>query len=143
MNPGGAVLRYCVVEPTELGCVTYFEDGSRVSSHAHTMPHYHVIAHRCGYGDDLARYCFEHDVAHSFVEQELYGIPSRVLFALAKGKPLTGAQAAYEECMAQAFQAFVRANVRPIIGGVRWDDMKARFIEIVDGHISPTEANAR
>jgi hypothetical protein len=110
-----------------------FEDGSQIESWPHPgVLHYSVISHRCGYGDDLRAYTREHELAHAFLEERLHDRPSEVLWALAHGTMLTGKQAAYEECMAQTFQAFVRANQRPIIGGVPWDAMKADFLALVE-----------
>ena len=38
-----------------------FKDGATCTAVPSMSPHYHVIAHRCGYGDDLGRYCYEHE----------------------------------------------------------------------------------
>jgi hypothetical protein len=95
------------------------------------MPHYHVIAHRCGYGDDLLAYAREHELFHLLVEEWLFDRPSRILWGLAHGRPLGAHDAAYEEMMAQAAQRFVRAAERPIIGGVGWDGLKARALDLL------------
>ena len=129
-------LRFCAVERTEWGCVTRFPDGAEVSAHPHPeMPHYHIIAHRCGYGDDLLSYCVEHEVAHAFVAERLRGGPSYVLLALAHGEPVEPGAALYEEMVAQQFQRWVRANERPILGGADWDGLKSDFLRLVTkGH---------
>lgn len=106
-----------------------FNDGSTCPAVPSNSPHYHVIAHRCGYGDDLGRYCFEHELAHCVVSEFFWNMPSPVLSAVADGHPMTGKDSAFEELMAQTLQRFVRAGERPIIGGVRWDDLKAAFLE--------------
>jgi hypothetical protein len=114
------------------GAKVVFESGAEVYSTPHMTPHYHVIAHRCGYGDDVLAYCFEHEFCHLFVEQEFHGMPSRVLHGLAVGKMLSGKAAAYEENMAQTFQRWLRANERPILSGVNWDDLKDRALKLLD-----------
>jgi hypothetical protein len=124
-------LQFCVVEWTQWGCVTRFADGAEAPSAPHDTPHYHVIAHRLGYGDETLAFCREHDFAHSFVEERLHGRASRVLVAAARGKPLTGPESAYEELAAQAMQAWLRANQRPIISGVNWDRLKAEALELL------------
>jgi hypothetical protein len=118
-------LRYAVLGWTPQGCTTFFEDGTEVSAWPHPdMPHYHVIAHRLGYGDDLLAYCREHEAAHLFVEERLHNRPSRVLWALAHGQRISGCDAGYEEMAAQQFQRWLRANERPIVSGVDWDGLK-------------------
>lgn len=116
------VLKHCNFTWTDTGCITYFHDGTKIKSFPHDIPHYYVIAHRCGYGDDLLAYCREHDFLHSFCEDYFYDRPSRVLLALARGEEDTKSQ--YEEVMVQTCQRWIRANERPIIGGVDWDKFK-------------------
>jgi hypothetical protein len=118
-------LGFATIEYTPEGCDTRFEDGTSWGAFPHPWDrHYSVVAHRCGYGDDLLRYCREHEACHSIVEELLHGRPSRVLWGLAHGAPLDPAEAAYEEIAAQALQRFVRAAERPIIGGVDWDGIR-------------------
>ena len=127
-------LQFCDVFFTEWGAETIFPDGSRIGAYPHPdLPHYSVIAHRCGYGDDLMAYCREHEFAHSFVEERICGRPSEVLSALARCKPIYGYAATYEELAAQTFQAFLRANQRPISSGVPWDRLKADALELLGG----------
>lgn len=127
-------LKHCVIDWTDKGCITYFEDGTSVESHAHPSDfHYRVISHRTGYQDDVLAYCREHDFAHAFVEQELHDRPSQVLWALAHGKVLNGPQSCYEEFVAQGFQRWLRTNERPILSGVPWDELKAKALELLDG----------
>lgn len=127
-------LQFCDVFFTSWGAETVFPDKTRIGAYPHPeMPHYSVIAHRCGYGDDLLAYTREHEFAHAYIEERICGRPSQVLSALARGKPLTGYDAAYEEITAQAFQAFLRANQRPICSGVPWDRLKADALELLGG----------
>jgi hypothetical protein len=120
--------RYAAVELTAQGCVTHFLDGTSYGAHPHDTHHYAVIAHRCGYGDDLLAYCREHEICHLLVEEWLHDRPSRILWGLAHGEPLAPHEAAYEEIAAQALQRWVRAAERPIIGGVDWDALKHRAL---------------
>jgi hypothetical protein len=117
-------LANAVVQFTEQGCVTTFADGASWGALPHDTPHYHVIAHRCGYGDDLLSYCREHEICHLVVEECLHDRPSRILWGLAHGEPIGPAEAAYEEMAAQTLQRFIRAAERPIIGGIDWDGIR-------------------
>lgn len=114
------------------GALTIFDDGTSYGAQPHDTPHYHVIAHRCGYGDDLLRYAREHEVCHLIVEREfLDGRPS-VLRELADGWPAHPDDAAMEEAMVMTLQRWLRANERPIIGGVEWDRIKRDALALLD-----------
>jgi hypothetical protein len=131
-------LKHCSIGWTNDGCVTLFGDGTQADSIPHPHDHhYYVIAHRCGYGDDILAYCRQHDFCHAFVEEWLFDRPSLVLWGLAHRKPLSGKSAAYEECMAQAFQAYLRGNQEPIIGGVDWFGMKRAALRLLALRIEP------
>lgn len=112
------------------GVVTIFNDGAKWGAYAHQESHYYVIAHRCGYGDDIDRYCFEHEVAHAFLAEEGYAM-GNVIKWLAHGWEPMQKRATLEEAFVQMFQRWARANERPIIGNVDWDDLKARFIALL------------
>lgn len=101
-------------------------------AHHHTTPHYYVIAHRLGYGDDLRQYALEHEVCHHLVCEWLLERPSPVLWALAHGEPVDAGEAAFEELAAMALQRWVRANERPIVGNVDWDGLKELALEKLD-----------
>jgi hypothetical protein len=122
-------LKYAVIEPTDLGCRVYFQDGKFCDAHAHATDHYKLITARLGYGHDTLAYCREHEFAHCFLEEKFFDRPSKALWAVAHGPMLSGPHSAYEEIAAQTFQRFLRANERPIVGGVRWDDLKAEALE--------------
>lgn len=120
------------VQPADWGCTVMFHCGRFCQAqHWPDSPHYRVIAHRCGYQDDTLAYCVEHEVAHLIFEEVLHNRPSRILWGLANGNPLTPSESAYEEIAAQSLQRFARANERPIVGGVDWDSMRARFEEVL------------
>lgn len=125
-------LKFCVIEPTEPGCRVFFEDGTFCDAHAHYTPHYHVISHRCGYGDDVVAYAREHEFAHCFMEERLHDRASLALWAVAHGKMLSGHRSAYEEIAAQTFQRWLRANERPILSGVDWDGLKRDALALLE-----------
>lgn len=94
------------------------------------MPHYHVIAHRSGYADDVLTYCREHELAHHVIAQEIWGRPSIVLWALAHGMEPQKPFAVFEELAAQILQRWARANERPIVADVDWDGLRGKFLEL-------------
>lgn len=117
------------VEYTADGCVTRYPDGTSYGAQPHDTHHYHVIAHRSGYGDDILAYCREHEVAHHIVAEWIAGRCSQVLWPLAHGYEPDPADAVMEEIAAQTFQRWLRANERPIVGGCDWDGIKRRAAE--------------
>jgi len=123
-------LKHCDLRAWEWGCETVFPDGTSVPSTPHDTAHYHVISHRCGFGDDLNGYCLSHDLMHSLTQEWFYDRPSEVLWAIAHGQMLSGRAAASEEIVAQVAQRWVWANEQPIIGGVGWSAFKARALEL-------------
>jgi hypothetical protein len=125
-------LRYASIERTDFGCVTHFLDGAFVNSVPHDTHHYHVISHRCGYGDDILAYNFEHDFLHSFLCEFLFDEPSKVLWGEAHGESLLGEHAAFEEISVQTFQRFLRANERPIVSDVDWDHLRREAMAMLE-----------
>jgi hypothetical protein len=125
-------LKHSTIERTDFGCVTVFADGSHVNSIPHPGdPHYRVIAHRCGYNDDIHAYCYEHDFVHLFLAEWLHSRPSPILWGLAHGSELTGHEAALEEIGVQAFQRWIRANEQPIVGSVDWFRMREEALRLL------------
>jgi hypothetical protein len=119
-------VQYC-----DWGCVSYFSDGTEFGAHAQHDHHYYVISHRSGYGDDVDRYAREHEVVHHLAGELFFGGVSPVLWALAHGEDVTPEAAAIEEAIVMLIQRWIRANERPIIGGIDWDALKARAIELM------------
>lgn len=117
-------LRYCTLEFPDWGAVTCFPDGTYVNATPHDTHHYHVVAHRLGYGDDILAYCQQHEFAHSFVAQELKNGPSVVLWELAHGRQADRGAVIYEEATAQTFQRWLQAGEMPIISGADWERMR-------------------
>jgi hypothetical protein len=126
-------LRYCSIEWTDTGARTVFPDGAETVAWPHPeQPHYHVISHRCGYGDDVLAYCREHELAHALVAQEILGEPSHVLESLARGLTPDRGLAVVEEMAVATLLRWVRANERPIVANCDWDRIKATFL----GHVA-------
>lgn len=122
-------LTFCSIEWTQRGACVTFPSGRNTEAYPHPEePHYHVIAHRCGYGDDLLAYCREHELAHCVVMEHLFAQPSFVLNAQVHGIVLESGVSALEELAAQALQRWARTNERPIIGGIDWDRMRTTFL---------------
>lgn len=126
-------LRYCSIEWNEAGSRVLFPGSGETCAFPHPeVPHYHVIAHRCGYADDLLAYCREHDLAHAVVAEEFMKEPSYVLRCSAlEQQPQDRARVIYEECMVQMLQRWVRANERPIIEGWSWSVLRVMFLKYV------------
>jgi hypothetical protein len=49
MGPKPIALRYCVIEPTDLGCRVYFEDGTFCDAHHHPENHHYRVVSRIGW----------------------------------------------------------------------------------------------
>lgn len=122
-------LKYCSIRWTIEGCLTKFDDGAEIASFPHDIPHYYVISHRSGYGDDRLTYCREHDFFHSFCEEYFQNRASPILWSLAHGDEIENS--VYEELIVQTCQRWVRGNERPIIGGVDWDSFKRQALELL------------
>lgn len=138
---GSATVTY-----TSEGAVTTYPDGTSYGALPHDTPHYDEIAKRCGYlkgvwrgrasesalADARRAYCLEHEAAHHMVSEWIMGRRSEVLWSLAHGYDPDPADAILEEIAAQTFQRWIRANERPIVAGVDWDDLKSRALEVLD-----------
>lgn len=124
-------LSYCTIEYTEWGCLTRFPDDTSAPATPHYTPHYYVITHRLGYGDDVLTYCREHEVCHSLVAEWFQDTPSAVLWDLAHQKVPDPIVALHEEVMVQMVQRWVRGAERPILADVDWDGLRARALEVL------------
>lgn len=127
MRIGTATLTY-----TPDGCVTAFDDGSTYGAHPHDTHHYHVVSHRCGYGDDILAYAREHEACHHIVSEWIGGYTSKVIWPLAHGRDPDPVDALMEEALTMTFQRWLRAGERPIIGSVPWDAIKARALALLN-----------
>lgn len=133
MSDEGRVVRIgnATVTYTADGAFTSYPNGTGYAAQPHDTHHYHVIAHRCGYGDDILAYCREHEVCHHVVGLWIKGGGSDVLGPLAHGIEPDATAALLEEALVMAFQRWLRANERPILGGVDWDDLKRRTLAAI------------
>lgn len=125
--------KHCVVNIADYGCVTIFPDNSMFGAHPHDTHHYHVISHRLGYGDDIWAYCVEHEIAHVVVAEFFHDRASHVIWELAHQREPAAMETLHEEVLAQMLQRWARTHERPILGGVDWDGLKAKFLHAVGG----------
>jgi hypothetical protein len=126
-------LRHAVIDLTDFGCISTFADGAVLPSQAHYTPHYYVVSHRTGCGDDVVAYAFRHDFVHHFLAERLLDKPSPALWGAAHGNPVSPGEAAIEESAVMTFQKWLHANERPIIGpGVDWDALKAEALALLE-----------
>lgn len=113
------------------GAFTSYADGTSYAAQPHDTHHYAVIAHRCGYGDDILAYAREHEACHHIAAEWICGWTSKVLWPLAHGREPDPYDAISEEALTMTFQRWLRANERPIIGGVNWDGLKGRALALL------------
>lgn len=131
-------LLYCAIEWTDYGTRVVFADGAEASAWPHYEdPHYHVVSHRCGYGDDLLWYCREHELAHAVIGEVLLDGPSYVLNCLAHQRDVNYAAAVFEETAVQTLQRWVRANEQPIVGDCDWWKLRERFLVYASKLVAP------
>lgn len=121
-------LTFCTVSLYDGWCWTQFGDGSGYGAYPHDTPEYHALAQRLGY-NDIMDYCWEHEVCHSFISEQISGQPSPILWALAHKRRHPDITV-YEEALAQAFQSFLRANI-PMTAtapNVNWEAIRERAV---------------
>jgi hypothetical protein len=124
--------KYCWIDRTDYGCISTFNDGTFVKSCPHPeLPHYAVVSHRMGSGDDLHEYAAIHDFCHHWTHEYLFSEPSPSLWGVAHRQPVPDRAAAYEEAVVMTFQRWLKTNERPIIAGVDWDDMKHKALKLL------------
>jgi hypothetical protein len=137
---GSATITY-----TPDGALTTYWDEASYGAQPHDTPDYATIAERCGYGVGPAArlaYCREHEVCHHVVSEWITGVESKVLWPLAHGFDPDPADAVLEEALAMAFQRWLRAGERPIIGGVDWDGLKARTLALLGESVLACDPSA-
>jgi hypothetical protein len=124
-------LRFASLEFTGDGARSVFPDGASWGALPHDEPHYHALAHRLGYEGDTLAYCREHELAHHIVA-EGFGSHSLVLWSLAHGEQPSAMIAAAEESLALNLQRYARTNEHPMVDGLDWAALKARFLGLLD-----------
>lgn len=129
-------LKHCQIEFLPEGrAITHFPDGTKFGAYPHVTNHYFVIAHRLGYGDEINRYCQEHELAHAIAAEWFRDKPSHVIWHLAHGTMMDHGEMIFEEMAAHTIQRWIRANERPILAGVDWDALKAYSFKLL-GHFA-------
>ncbi len=126
-------LRHSLIEWTNWGCITYFQDESSIGAHPHDTHHYHIVAARHGHCDDVLMFCQYHEVCHSVWAEWVHNAPSKVLWALAHGKMLSGKESVEEELCVQALHRWITTSEQPIVSGVDWFALKRYALEKLDG----------
>lgn len=126
-------LKYASIQRIDGGMteIVFLDGRSSVSWPHPEQPHYHAVAHRCGYDGDLAQYCFEHDFVHLFLCEKLYDRECPILRAQAEDCEVRGPEAAFEELAVQSFQMFMRGNQRPFVADVPWDELRAEALRLL------------
>lgn len=122
-------LRFASIECTPDGAVSSFGDGSSYGAHPHDEPHYHYLAYRYGHGGDTLAFCQAHELCHHLIA-EAFGCHSAVLWALAHDEKPTPMIAAAEEALVGVLHRYIMAAEPPLIEGVDWLGLKARFLEL-------------
>ncbi|SER58788.1 hypothetical protein SAMN05216548_12725 [Faunimonas pinastri] len=112
MQPDRVIqLTFCRIEVYPGDVVTHFPDGTYYGSQPHDTPEYRALAQRLGYGHDIDAYNVDHEFCHSFLPEVLNGQPSRVLWALARGRMAPRMEILHEEALAVMFQGFLRGDI--------------------------------
>ena len=124
-------LRFATLETTDTGAVTYFPDESSYGALPHDEPHYHYLAYRYGHEGDTLAYCQAHELCHHLIA-EAFNCHSPVLWALAHGEKTAPMIAAAEEALAMALHRYVMTAEVPLIEGVDWQGLKARFLGLLE-----------
>jgi hypothetical protein len=122
----------CKVIQTSVGVTVEFFDGSTIDGTPHDTPHYYLVSNRTGYGDDIFKFCVEHDLFHAWVYQYFKGQVSPIQWALAHDNEMNPFDAMIEELLVQTCQVFIRGNVRPSIGSIDWDHFKIATTNMLD-----------
>lgn len=126
-------MKYCHVEWIEVGSQTYFPNGLICPSAPHDTEHYHIIAQRCGCGDDVRMYCRDHELAHIILSEVFQQhAPRALLETMQYGRALDWGSNIMEECTAHVLQRWVRCGERPIIGNCDWDALRKKFLECAE-----------
>lgn len=121
-------LRFASLEFTPEGAVSHFGDGSSYGALPHDEPHYHYLAYRYGHDGDTLAFCQAHELCHHLIA-EAFSCHSPVLWGLAHGEKPAPMIAAAEEALAQTLHRYAMTGEPPLIEGVDWKALKARFEE--------------
>jgi hypothetical protein len=111
------------------GATTRFPDGCEWGAYPHDKPHYWHLAYAYGHEGDVFAYCQHHELAHHLVAEGL-GSHSLVLWSLAHGEKPSRMISAAEEALAMALHRYAMTGAPPLIDGVDWSALKARFLSL-------------
>lgn len=125
-------LRYSSLEWTHDGARTHFGDGISYGAQPHDEPHYHFLAYRYGHEGDTLAFCRAHELCHHLIT-EAFGSHSPILWALAHGEKPAPMIAAAEEAMAATLHRYAMTGEPPLIEGVDWSGLRARFHNLMAG----------
>ena len=121
---------------------TQFPDGSGYGAQPdysdEGAERYADLARQLGY-DTVDEYCFVHEFCHSFIEQEISGRASPVLWALAH-KARDPDHTVYEEALVLAFQAFMHGGMPmyAVSPNVDWYGLRAKALSLLELAADPT-----
>jgi hypothetical protein len=128
-------LRFVCLAFTPQGAISYFPDGSKFGALPHSdEPHYQYLAYRYGHNGDTVAYCQVHEACHHLIA-ESFNSHSPVIHALAHGEKPSAMIAAAEEALAMTLHRYITVGEPPMIEGVPWPDLKARFHAITSGTV--------
>lgn len=114
---------------------TQFPDGSGYGAtpdfSATGAAAYADLARRLGY-DSVDEYCFVHEFVHSFLEQEISGRASPVLWSLAH-KRRHPDHTAYEEALVLSFQAFLHGGqvMAAVAPDIDWHALRRKALTLL------------
>lgn len=126
-------LDHCTVSFYDGWAWTEFRTGEGWGATPGHDRHYYRLADRLGYGTDIVRYCLEHDLFHSLVEQELFHRPSPIIWCLAHGVKAAPWTTVYEEATVQMFQGYLRAGweMTATAPGVDWWEIRNYALDLL------------
>lgn len=115
------LLSHGTIERTPFGCTTRFSDGTETSNWPHGDLAYKHLVEQCGHRDNALAYCREHDLAHAYLAEKMFGKASAVLWASAHNLPPQPV-ADWEEKLVYYFQRFLHGHgASPDPMWVDWD----------------------
>jgi hypothetical protein len=106
-------LYHCLVRDREGGVETVFPDGAISTNIAPDDVSFLEVATQCGFKDPVA-YVREHDLAHSFLAEKMFGKSSPIVWAAAHNLSIDSIAAMYEERWVYHWQRFTNGRAGPM-----------------------------
>lgn len=127
-------LTFCEVQQyrdDHLWTWTQFPDGAGYGAIPEYSEQYVTLSRRLGYSS-IDDYCFAHEFTHSFLEQELAGRASPVLWALAH-KRRHPDHTVWEEALVLEFQRFMHGNadMHATAPDVDWFALRSKALRLL------------